>query len=302
MNRSTARTETGWRNLLWCLVVGVVLIAAAGPDFPHPGKTRPTCLNGIPARDYKFRGRSPSQIVMSRTAVLLFRPGTDRPLPLKQSVAVRNESTKQIRPGGAGHDGQILVVERESRSREENKGGEARNSTESLYRKEYRASSTTTRQLDEKKVVIESYSLPKASDDSDHVITHFYDLDRPKLEIDHCSISGVVLQVRSDGRWVLNLRADQNPLPAEGREAEYNPKLHIKRNQFVLRLRCLGNARHAVTPQAAVSGRPVLAVIDVPEFWVERREPRFVRFKGEQVEIKEFFDRIDRVEVEFYYR
>ena len=42
-----------------------------------------------------------------------------------------------------------------------------------------------------------------------------YQLDRAKLQIDHCSISGVVLRLHEDGRWVLNLRADQNPVAAD---------------------------------------------------------------------------------------
>ncbi len=203
----------------WPWAVALLVVVAAGPDFPRSAKTKPRCLEGIPARAYHFGRRSPSELAVSRRAVLLFRNDSDLP-----------------------------------------------------------------------------------SERGKDVTTRLYDLDRPKLTIDHCSIAGVVLQLRSDGTWTLNLRADQNRRPESEKIGTYNPKLHIKRNKFVLRLRCLGNANRAPSAQEASTGRPVLALIEVPEFWVERGEPRFVRFQGRQQEIQEFFDHIDRVEIEFFYR
>ena len=119
------------------------------------------------------------------------------------------------------------------------------------------------------------------------------------MKIDHCEISQIVLQLCKTGDWALNLRADQNRRPPAGEPAEYNPRLHIKRNQFVIALRCLGNS--LTRPSEPGAGRPVLAVLKPRPFWVQNGQPRHLRVSGHDDLIGKHFGDIDRVQIEFYY-
>jgi hypothetical protein len=133
-------------------------------------------------------------------------------------------------------------------------------------------------------------------------VIELYQLDRPRLQIDHCEISQVALQLFGDGRWILSLRADQNRRPPEGEPAEYNPRLHIKRNEFVVRLRCLGAFRTEPIEVASAAGKPVLADLNVEPFWVENGQPRYIRSGGCCALVQDQFEDINRVEIEFFYR
>lgn len=132
-----------------------------------------------------------------------------------------------------------------------------------------------------------------------------YQLDRPGLQIDHCAISRVALQLHDDGIWVLSLRADQNrqdepaaaPPPGEQRKAT----AHIKRNQFVVKLRCYGRYEVKEAEPEASTGKPVLVQIEPERFWVQRGEPRHFVGSGKQEDLTRYFDLIDRVEIEFFY-
>jgi len=138
--------------------------------------------------------------------------------------------------------------------------------------------------------------------DAAHPIVDLYQLDQPSLTIDHCSISQVAVQLEDNGNWVLSLRADQNRRPAEGEGAPYNPHLYIKRNEFVVRLRCLGNFENEPVEAAPMAGKPVLAELNPEPFWVENGEPKYVRIEGYSELVDDFFRDIDRVEIEFFYR
>lgn len=139
----------------------------------------------------------------------------------------------------------------------------------------------------------------------DDRIIKLFQLDRSRLRINHCSISDVALQLDDQGHWVLSLRADQNPLP-KGRdpqsriETRYNPRLHLKRNEFVVRLRCLGFVQESRAEIHA--GRPVLAEINPEPFWVENGQPKYLRVTDCADELRWNLHLIDRVEVEFFYR
>jgi hypothetical protein len=128
-----------------------------------------------------------------------------------------------------------------------------------------------------------------------------YQLDQPRLEIDHCSVSRVALQLHDNGSWVLSLRGDQNPRQ-EGEERTFQPRLHLKRNLFVVRIRGYGSFREAPTAANMAVGKPELVDLEPVRFWVQNGEPRYLRVGGHDWRIREFFELIDRVELEFFYR
>jgi len=132
----------------------------------------------------------------------------------------------------------------------------------------------------------------------------YFQLDRPSLAIDHCSISQVVLQLHDNGFWVLSLHAEQNP---QGVAQPVTPSgaytAHLKRNQFVLNLRCFGAYTDAAAPDpSGGAGRPVLFELGPVEFWVQRGKPytlwRQGRFRGHP----NLPELVDRVEIDFSYR
>jgi hypothetical protein len=105
--------------------------------------------------------------------------------------------------------------------------------------------------------------------------------------------------VDDQGGWVLSLRADQNRR-AEGEG--FVPTLYVKRNLFTVRLRCYGNFANEPTQAALDSGKPLLAAIQPPGFWVENGQPKYLRLADQDELIQRYFELIDRVEIEFFYR
>jgi hypothetical protein len=132
-------------------------------------------------------------------------------------------------------------------------------------------------------------------------VVSLYQLDQARLQIQHCAISEVALQLHDNGLWVLSLRADQNRRPAEDEPAAYNPYLYIQRNQFVVRLRCFGTFENRPSEAGLETGKPVLATLHPDPFWVENGQPRFLRTGGCDPWVEEHFEEIDRVQVEFFY-
>jgi len=129
-----------------------------------------------------------------------------------------------------------------------------------------------------------------------------YQLDRAGVRINHCEISEVAIQLYDDGQWVLSLRADQNRRSEDGGPDGYNPNLHIKRNEFFIRMRCFGAFDHPAMREVATTGKPVLVNLEPYSFWVENGEPRYIRQHNWDPLVREHFQDIDRVEIEFYYR
>lgn len=148
----------------------------------------------------------------------------------------------------------------------------------------------------------------------------YFKLVQASLVNGHCSISNVALTIRDDGYWSLGLQADQNPIvpqsnpplvaasPAPPRIILRGATLpsrftaHIKRNQFIIRVRGYG-AYPDLTDPATPSGRPILFALQIPPFWVERELPlRPLPFEGKNGLIAEYFKSVDRVEVELTYR
>lgn len=130
----------------------------------------------------------------------------------------------------------------------------------------------------------------------------FYQLEQSSLKIDQCEISRVGLQLHDGGDWVLSLRADQNRRADDGTLPEFMPQLHLKRNLFVVRIRGYGNFTEAPLAAAVRSGKPELLDLGPIKFWVENGQPRYLRVGETDSRIERFFESIDRVEVEFFYR
>lgn len=136
----------------------------------------------------------------------------------------------------------------------------------------------------------------------------FQFVDRPRLQIDHCSISQITVNLYENGEWTISLRADQNPIqlaPAAANRdvttSEETVKFtdHIKRNLFKVQLRCYARTGGAVADSAL--GKPVAIPLDIAPFWVQRQQPRWFYDTGNDSLIRQYFDMIDRVEIEFTY-
>jgi len=148
---------------------------------------------------------------------------------------------------------------------------------------------------------VEIEQLPAPPAKSDQIAdpdTKLFQWNRANLVIDYCSISMPALRISRNGDWTLSLRADQNP---KSETNEYNPTLHIKRNKFVIKLRCYGSYETLPSETSSKVGRPILAELPVKEFWVENGQPKYVRMTGSSKNASQNFDLIDRVEIEFFY-
>jgi hypothetical protein len=134
-----------------------------------------------------------------------------------------------------------------------------------------------------------------------------YQLNRGQLAVEHCRVAEVALLIRGDAFWTLSLRADQNRQDVSPDEAGYNPRLHLKRNEFHLRLRCLGGLATATNPTSQAAAQPAIAMIEPEPFWVERGQPKFHQATGYARSGDQWLNSldvalIDRVEIEFFFR
>lgn len=136
----------------------------------------------------------------------------------------------------------------------------------------------------------------------------FQFVERPRLRVDHCSISHMTVNLYQTGDWTLNLRADQNPLQLEPPEVDRQVTTseqplkftdHLKRNLFVIRLRCYALAGPSTADSAV--GEPVVIPLEVRPFWVQRQQPQWHVDSGDHPRIRQYFESIDRVEIEFTY-
>lgn len=140
-----------------------------------------------------------------------------------------------------------------------------------------------------------------------------FQLERPKeLEIEHCAITQVALQLDRDGHWTLSLRAYQNAvLPSDQagkpeKAARKKPAvaeraaLFEKRNLFVVKVRAYGTFSEEAGPSDESPGRPVMFTLGPESFWVERGQPYDLYRKHHNREVTDYFDHVDRVEMEFY--
>jgi hypothetical protein len=134
-------------------------------------------------------------------------------------------------------------------------------------------------------------------------------VERPRLVIDHCSVSEMCLLLYESGRWSLSLRADQNPLqldpPLVDRQVTSSEETrlytaHLKRNQFMIQVRCY--AAYRTSSEAGLVGKPLVIPLDVKPFWVQKADPYYLYREGDDARIRNWYRDIDRVELEFSYR
>jgi hypothetical protein len=141
----------------------------------------------------------------------------------------------------------------------------------------------------------------------------YFQLDQSQVKIDHCSLSRFALVLHDNGEWTLSLRADQNPetegqprneitapggaLPDDGKQT-----LQLRRNLFFVRIRCYAAFPLDVKLPKQGPGFPALIELCPEPFWVQRGRPYDLRVRRPQPDVNRFFDLIDRVEVDFYYR
>ena len=299
------------RRLLGVGAACLVLMGTAWgakPPVLHHGCTKPGYACGIPAYNYQYRPRSSSETAVSRTGILL---------------RTRTSVTDAVAPGQAYlqqeySDEQVLRYDPDKRQRSierridetlvdadpqpESRLWRAEPSLQRLPALPQNSVLVDPKPGVTRRVFSDRFTARSPSPEPKRrAVVDLYQLDRPRLKIDHCEISQVALQLRDDGIWVLSLRADQNRRPAEGEPAVYNPRLHIKRNQCVVRLRCLGAFQNEPTEAAVAAGKPVLADLHTTQFWVQNGQPRYIRTGYRNAWVKEHFEEIDRVEVEFFY-
>ncbi|MBI3467735.1 MAG: hypothetical protein HY000_32405 [Planctomycetes bacterium] len=129
------------------------------------------------------------------------------------------------------------------------------------------------------------------------------------LRSDHCSISHIAVRLQENGYWWISLRADQNPrevppveiaTPTMTLEEPKQFTEHLLRNQFFVRVHCIGG--HGPGTERGLLGTPVMVQLEPAPFWVQRGMPYPLIGTGFHPAVVEFYDLIDRVEVEFFYR
>jgi len=137
-----------------------------------------------------------------------------------------------------------------------------------------------------------------------------YQLNQESLILGHCRLSRVALQVHDDGRCVLNLRAEQNfPGAQQGSvgpettpTASTTQTLHIKRNRFTVTVRGFGLFPVEESLDSPSTGKPVLFTMGPKNFWVQNGEPYNLVLRCMSEYARDYFELIDRVEVNFSYR
>jgi hypothetical protein len=298
---------------LTLLVLGLLLsITGDAAAQLHRHTTRPLTLPGIPGGNYVYRPRSPTTTSVSRIGVLV-----------KPELQTANELIEKLREQSGG----VVKPLSQPPAAKQGETQEIIDDPPPLL-KLFSGDPLPFHIPGEFESVVPVRWFPhlgihpspsahepacdstggerirSATDSRKHVAERpgefqLFQLETARLQIDHCQISGVALQLFTNGDWVLSLRADQN------RRDEINgfsPTMHIKRNQFFVRLRCLGQFAEAAGENSRDTGKPVLAVIQPNAFWGENGQPRYLREEGNQKEIAKHLELIDRVEVEFFYR
>lgn len=137
-------------------------------------------------------------------------------------------------------------------------------------------------------------------------IKSFQFVKDPTLQIDHCSISQMSVLLHESGRWTISLRANQNPLntqePLNVTTSEPNRLVtdHLQRNEFQVVAWCY--VKYGPGERSDLIGKPMVIPLHVKPFWVHRQEPYQLFEVGYDQHIQQYFELIDRVEIEFAYQ
>lgn len=138
-------------------------------------------------------------------------------------------------------------------------------------------------------------------------IKSFQFVENATLQIDHCSLSRMSVLLHASGDWSVSLRAEQNSLmpPSSPVDVSTNEKArkftdHLQRNEFHIQVRCY--AGHGPGDVDGLLGKPIVIPLNVAPFWVQKQRPYPLFATGNDRRIEDYFDLIDRVEIEFVYR
>lgn len=116
----------------------------------------------------------------------------------------------------------------------------------------------------------------------------------------HCSVSKVVVTVAENGRWSVDLMAEQNPLIVE--ETQRAKFALFAQNRFHLTLRPLTAEAGLVPGAADAVAAPAVTLIRVKPFWVERGKSVQVRDEGVDERLAERFAAIKVIAVDLAYQ
>ena len=112
--------------------------------------------------------------------------------------------------------------------------------------------------------------------------------------------------LHKSGRWTVSLRANQNPLNSQQTldvttsEPTRLVTDHLQRNKFQVVARCY--VRYGPGDSDDLTGKPMVIPLDVKPFWVYRQEPYQLFEADYHPQIQQYFELIDRVEIEFAYQ
>jgi hypothetical protein len=133
-----------------------------------------------------------------------------------------------------------------------------------------------------------------------------YQFEPAKLTIDHCSISQMDLQLHDNGFWVMSLLAEQNPRTEGQGSPAVTPEglftAHLKRNQFVVKVRFYGGPAWNGTAADSAVGRPILFELEPMAFWVQSGRPRRYWKQGYIHCEQRLRDLVEGADLEFFYR
>ncbi|MFN0054898.1 MAG: hypothetical protein ACKV0T_22230 [Planctomycetales bacterium] len=140
-----------------------------------------------------------------------------------------------------------------------------------------------------------------------------YQLESSSLQVDHCAISRLAVLLDRNGRCRISMQVDQNTKETAARAANPRPNdasqqisnvqtNHQKRNEFHVVVRGYGNSPLKEDPASVPLGKPLVFRVEVCPFWVQNGESRDVVVEVPSDNVREYFDLVDRLEVDFWYR
>lgn len=132
-----------------------------------------------------------------------------------------------------------------------------------------------------------------------------FQLDKPRVRIDHCEVSRFSLVIDQNGHWLLTAMGEQGveEEPAAGDQmAERQLAVLPLRNQFRLCVRGYPATTAVGDAELEALGRPVLFQLPAQTFWVQREKTQPVRASGISKDVENAFPLIERIELEFAYR
>jgi hypothetical protein len=105
------------------------------------------------------------------------------------------------------------------------------------------------------------------------------------------------------------MRANQNPVPSEMPRAPRDVTTaepaqlftdHLRRNRFLVAIRCYAGS--IVGAADGLVGKPLVIPLHVEPFWIQKEQPDQIFVSGFDPRIHDYFELIERVEIEFAYQ